>query len=55
MNPSPRRIKALPITLTIPASVKPDYRAKLEATAHACPVAKSLHPDIEVKIEFKYV
>jgi putative redox protein len=54
MNPSPRRIGALPVKVWLPKSVPVDYRPKLMATAHACPVHKSLHPDIQAPIEIIY-
>ena len=49
-----RRIGALPLKITLPASVPADYRAKLENAAHACPVHKSLHPDVKAEIFFVY-
>jgi putative redox protein len=49
-----RRIGALPVTVTLPASIPSEYRQKLEHAAHACPVHKSLHPEIKLPIEFIY-
>jgi uncharacterized OsmC-like protein len=49
-----RRIGALPLTITMPASIPLDYRAKLENAARACPVHKSLHPDVKAEIAFVY-
>src|SRR5207237_567430 len=50
----PRRIARIEITLTLQASRDGDSflpddstRAQLETIAHTCPVAISLHPDIE--------
>lgn len=54
MSASPRRIGALPIVFTLPASATPEQRTKLERAALTCPVHHSLHPEIEVKVEFKY-
>ncbi|MDR3608798.1 MAG: OsmC family protein [Oligoflexia bacterium] len=54
MIPQPRRIGALPVKIWLPASIAADYRKKLEHAAHACPVHKSLHPDIQAPIEFIY-
>lgn len=50
----PRRIAELPVTVTMPAAVPSAYRQKLENAAHACPVHKSLHPDIKAPITFVY-
>ena len=49
-----RRIGALPLTVTLPASLPADYRAKLENAARTCPVHKSLHPDLKADITFVY-
>jgi putative redox protein len=53
---APRRIARVVTTLTIPASALPvDMRARAEQIAHACPVHKSLHPEVEAPIEFIYL
>lgn len=51
-----RRIGALRVTITVPNSSGIDEanRKRLEAAAHHCPVHKSLHPDIDKPIEFRY-
>lgn len=49
-----RRIGALPVTVWLPAQLTADYRAKIERVAHACPVHKSLHPDVQAPITFVY-
>jgi len=49
-----RRIGALPVKVTMPKSIPSDYRAKLENAAHACPVHKSLHPDVKADLVFVY-
>jgi len=48
----PRRIAALRTRLTIPLPADHPQRQALEQAAHACPVHKSLHPDIDAAIEF---
>ncbi|HVM50247.1 MAG TPA: OsmC family protein [Candidatus Acidoferrum sp.] len=51
-----RRIGALKTRLVFPSG-KPlslANRAKLEAAAQACPVKKSLSPDVNVPVEFVY-
>ena len=49
-----RRVGALPLKVTLPAAIPAAYRAKLENAAHACPVHKSLHPDVRADIAFTY-
>jgi putative redox protein len=51
----PRRIAALPVTVTMPASLTADQRKKLENAAMHCPVHKSLHPELDARITFTYV
>jgi len=52
---NPRRIAALPVIITFPP-LDIDEKSKkiLENAALTCPVAKSIHPDIEFTIEFKW-
>ena len=49
-----RRIGRLPVKITVRGKPTPEQRKKLEASARACPVHKSLHPDIDAPIEFAY-
>ena len=49
-----RRIGAFRLKITLPNSIPQDYRKKIEHIAHACPVHRSLHPDIQVPVEFVY-
>ncbi len=51
---SPRRVSALPITFHLPSHVPSEARPKLERAALTCPVHHSLHPDIEMNVEFLY-
>jgi putative redox protein len=51
----PRRIVELRVKIEMPASIAEPMRKKLEHAAHACPVHKSLHPDVKAPIEFTYV
>lgn len=48
----PRRIASLRTTITVPLPADHPQRALLEQAAHTCPVAKSLHPEISVPVEF---
>lgn len=56
MQASPRRIAAIEVTMYMPQEVS--YTAKertlLENAARTCPVALSLHPDLEQKLLFVY-
>ena len=52
----PRRIARIEVDLTLQADSLPDEatRARLEAIAHTCPVAISLHPDIEQAVSIRW-
>lgn len=55
MAANPRRIDALPMHVTLPASIPGDKRPELERVTQSCPVALSLHPSIKMTIRFSYV
>jgi putative redox protein len=50
----PRRIAQLIVELHLPASLDAQARALMERTAHTCPVALSLNPEIKQEIQFVY-
>jgi len=55
MKADPRRVSGIELTFHIPASLKDlDEKAKaiLKNTGDTCPVMKSIHPDIEVKVDW---
>lgn len=55
MKADPRRIGGIELTFHIPPSLKDiDEKNKiiLKHTGDTCPVMKSIHPDIEVKIDW---
>ncbi len=54
MTAAPRRIGELVVVFDMPREVRPDQRARLEEAALTCPVARSLHPDVKVPMEFRY-
>jgi uncharacterized OsmC-like protein len=54
MSPPPRRIAELVLVIDMPREVRPEHRARLEEVARTCPVARSLHPDVKVPVEFRY-
>ena len=49
----PRRIKTLNVTLIFPHSLPQEQEELMKKTALHCPVALSIHPDIEMNAEFK--
>lgn len=51
MAAEPRRISRIEIEMHLPYIAKA-HRKTLEDTAENCPVAKSLHPDLKVAVNF---
>jgi putative redox protein len=49
-----RQVSRLKVRFEMPAGLSPDARAALEQTARTCPVAQSVHPDIELDVEFRW-
>ena len=54
MTQAPRRVGRLVVELDMPAALGEEARASLERVALACPVAQSLHPDVELDVRFRY-
>ena len=56
MKADPRRIGGIDLSFSFPDDLKVDEKQKtiLERAAHTCPVIYSIHPDIEVHVEFKW-
>ncbi|MDX5426655.1 MAG: OsmC family protein [Bacteroidota bacterium] len=52
MASDPRRISKIVVELRMPNSLDPNTCKILENTARTCPVAKSLHPDIDQEMIF---
>jgi putative redox protein len=54
MKTEPRRVGGIDVQFNFPSSLKLDDKERtiLEKTALTCPVAKSIHPDIEVNVDF---
>ena len=48
----PRRIQRLSVKIRVPHKLSSEDREKLERAARACPVHRSLHPDVQIPIEF---
>jgi putative redox protein len=49
-----RRIGKLGVTITVPGTFSDDDRKRLEGAALACPVHKSLHPDVHIPVTFNW-
>ncbi len=54
MDSNPRRIAEIAVDIYLPASLTERQRKLLEAAAHTCPVAHSLHADLRQRINFYY-
>lgn len=56
MLSDPRRIGKIDVILTLPAGLQLDEkdRTVLQRIGDNCPVAKSLHPDLDVNIEYHW-
>lgn len=54
MESNPRRVAEVHVKITFPKNYEEKERKILENSAHACPVAKSLHPDLKQILEFIY-
>jgi len=54
MKPDPRRIAGVNVIFEFPETLQVDEKQKtiLEKAAHTCPVIYSIHPDIEVKVDW---
>ena len=55
MKSDPRRVGGIELTVHIPPSLKgldEKNKAILKYTGENCPVMKSIHPDIEVKVDW---
>jgi uncharacterized OsmC-like protein len=54
MTPPPRRVAEVPVTIEMPPGLSKEQRARLEEVARTCPVARTLHPDVQARMEFRY-
>ena len=56
MLSEPRRIGKIEILLTFPETLQVEEKDRtiLQRVGDNCPVAKSLHPDLDAKIEYKW-
>ena len=49
-----RRIGRLETVITVPGATDSQLRTVLERAAYACPVHKSLHPDVAIPVTFRW-
>ena len=49
-----RMIQRLTVTIHVPQAVSEEHRQRLEHAARTCPVHKSLHPDVQMPIQFRW-
>lgn len=54
MASDPRRISSLKTVIELPARLTAEQREKFETIGNNCPVKKSLHPDVQTPIEYRY-
>jgi putative redox protein len=47
-----RRIGKLGVKIVVPARLTEEQKKRLEQAAMTCPVHKSLHPDVQIPVEF---
>lgn len=50
----PRRIASLALVITMPKGTPVNQRARFEEIARGCPVARSLHADVQIPMTFEY-
>ena len=55
MSSYPRRISEIIVDINMGKNIDKKDRKRLEKAALACPVHKSLHPDMAKKIQFHYL
>ena len=49
---NPRRVGKIEVAVTLPSNGSESDQKVLERTGDNCPVIKSIHPDIEMNVEF---
>lgn len=54
MAANPRRVSAIDVRVKLPRQKDVKTQIILEKTGNNCPVAKSLHPDIKLNIEYNW-
>lgn len=55
MASDPRRVAKIEVTASLPKNINEKERLILEKTGNNCPVAKSVHPDIELVLKYNWI
>lgn len=55
MASDPRRVAAIDVRVKLPAQEDVKSHAILERVGNTCPVARSIHPDIKLMLEYEWV
>lgn len=54
MASDPRRVARIEVSVSLPGGINEKERLILERTGNNCPVAKSLHPDIQLELTYQW-
>jgi len=54
MASDPRRVAKIEVSVTLPKNIDEKERLILERAGNNCPVAKSVHPDIELVLKYDW-
>ncbi len=54
MASDPRRVAKIEIAISLPGNESDKEKTILERTGNNCPVVKSLHPDVELVIDYQW-
>jgi putative redox protein len=54
LSGQPKRINRLNVWIRIRGDVTPDLRTRFATAANTCTVHRSLHPDLDCRIQFEY-
>lgn len=54
MKADPRRVAKIEVSVSLPSNIDKKERLILERTGNNCPVAKSVHPNIELVLNYDW-
>ncbi|MGN6193515.1 MAG: OsmC family protein [Ginsengibacter sp.] len=54
MASEPRRVAKIEVAVSLPSNIEEKERIILERTGNNCPVAKSVHPDIQLDLTYNW-